>query len=317
MQPKNVIIDCDPGMDDSLAIILAVKSAELTIKAITTVAGNYPVAITSKNALKTLELIGAEGIPVARGMSKPLVRELADDPFSHGADGQAENNLPEPGTTLHPKHAVDLIIETVKAHAGAIDIIALAPLTNIAMALLKAPEIKPMIRQITTIAGAYGVTRYATVNATGDTPQSEWNIYVDPEAAKKVFQSGVKINAIGLDVATHFDINFGEAELTALAESSRREAAFLLQMVNFVTGRGFESYCVLIDSLAVAATIDPTIVSTLSARVGVETEGKLTLGMTVMDTRHHHGWDELPDIDIAYQADFPRFLQMIMDAVLK
>ncbi|MCB0004913.1 MAG: nucleoside hydrolase [Anaerolineales bacterium] len=315
MQPHNIIIDCDPGMDDSVAIILAVKSPALAIKAITTVAGNYPIEITSQNALKTLELIQAEGIPVARGLAKPLVRELAKDPFSHGADGQAENNLPAPRSKLHPAHAVDLIIDTVKAHPGDIDIVALAPLTNIAMALRKAPEIKPLIRQITTIAGAYGLNKYATANATGDTPQSEWNVYVDPEAANLVFQSGVRVNAIGLDVATHFDVNFGEAELEIMRQSARPEAAFLLQAINFVNGRGFESYCTLIDSLAVAATIDPTLVSLLSARVGVETEGKLTLGMTVMDTRHHHGWAELPEINVAYRADYRRFMQMVLDAV--
>lgn len=316
MQRKNIIIDCDPGMDDSLAIILAAKSPLLSIKAITTVAGNYPVEITSQNALKTLELINAEAIPVAKGMSKPLVRELADDPFSHGADGQAENNLPDPKRVLHSTHAVDLIIETVKAHAGDIEIVALAPLTNIAMALKKAPEIKPMIKQITTIAGAFGLNKYATVNATGDTPQSEWNVYVDPEAANLVFQSGVKVQAIGLDVATHFDVNFGEQELALLRQSSNPEAAFLLQMVRFVTGRGFESYCVLIDSLAVAATIDPSLVSTLSARVGVETKGELAFGMAVMDTRHHHGWSQLPEIEVAYQANYQRFLEMVMESVL-
>lgn len=316
MKAKNIIIDCDPGMDDSLAIILAVKSPKLSIKAITTVAGNYPIEMTSQNALKTLELIKAENIPVAKGMHKPLVRELPDDPFSHGADGQAENNLPPPKSTLHRAHAVDLIIDTVKAHAGDIEIVALAPLTNIAMALRKAPEIKPMITQITAIAGAYGLTKYATANATGDNPQSEWNVYVDPEAADQVFRSGVPLKAIGLDVATHFDVNFGEKELLALRQSPKPEAAFLYQMINFVTGRGFESYCVLIDSLAIAAAIDPSLVSTLSARVGVETEGKLTLGMTVMDTRHHHGWTQLPEINVAYQADYRRFLQMVMDAVL-
>ena len=315
MQPKNIIIDCDPGMDDSLAIILAVKSPTLSIKAITTVAGNYPVDVTSQNALKTLELLNVKGIPVAKGMGKPLVRPLPKDPFSHGADGQAENNLPNPKQKLHEAHAVDLIIDTVKAHAGDIEIVALAPLTNIAMALMKAPEIKPMINQITTIAGAYGLTKYAMVNATGDTPQSEWNVYVDPEAANQLFQSGLTVNAIGLDVATHFDVNFTEKELQILRQSPKPEAAFLLQMINFVTGRGFESYCVLIDSLAVAATIDPTLVSLLPARVGVETEGKLTLGMTVMDTRHHHGWSELPEINVAYQADYRRFLQMVMEAV--
>lgn len=316
MNTKKVIIDCDPGMDDSLAIILAAKHPSLAVQAITTVSGNYHVDLTSKNALKTLELIKRTDIPVAKGMSKPLVRELPKDPFSHGEDGQGENYLPEPSTPLADLHAVDLIVETVRKHAGDIRIVALGPLTNVAMALMKAPEIKSMITEITAIAGAYGLNKYATVNATGDNPQSEWNVFVDPEAADIVFKSGVRVNAIGLDVATHFDVNFTEAELNELRASSKPEADFLLNMIRFVTSRGFESYCVLIDSMAVAATINPTLIETMKARVGVETKGELTLGMTIMDTRHHFTWTHLPEIHVAYKADYRRFLRLVMDTVL-
>lgn len=316
MTPQNVLIDCDPGMDDSLAIILAAKSPQLSVKAITTVSGNYHVDVTSRNALRVLELIGATDIPVARGMDKPLIRALPPDPFSHGKDGQGENYLPEPNTGLHALHAVDLIIDTVKANAGAIRLLALGPLTNIALALMKAPEIKPMIVEIIAIAGAFGINKYGTANATGGTPQSEWNVYVDPEAADLVFKSGVKVTTIGLDVATHFDVNFTDDELDRLAASPRAEAAFLLQMIRFVTKRGFESYCVLIDSMAVAAAIDPSLVLSIPARVGVETKGDLTLGMTVMDARHHFQWSHLPEIHVAYQADYHRFLESVMNAVL-
>lgn len=313
---KNVLIDCDPGMDDSLALILALKSSKLSVKAITTVAGNYPIDITSTNALKTLELIACKDIPVARGMGKPLVRELPSDPFSHGEDGQAEAYLAEPSTSLSAMHAVDLIIETVKNNAGNIHILALGPLTNIAMALMKAPEIKPMITQVTAIAGSFGLNKYASANATGDNPQSEWNVYVDPEAADLVFKSGIAVQAIGLDVATHFDVNFTEAELNELRLSSKPEAAFLLNMIQFVTKRGFESYCVLIDSMAVAATIEPSLISTMKARVGVETKGELTLGMTVLDARHHFTWTHLPEIHVAYKAEYRQFLRLVMDTVL-
>lgn len=313
---KNVLIDCDPGMDDSLAIILGLKSPELCVKAITTVSGNYHVDVTCKNALKTLELINAAGIPVARGMAKPLVRELPPDPFSHGEDGQGENFLPEPRIGLFGGHAVDLLIETVMENAGNIRILALGPLTNIAMAFMKAPEIKPMINEIIAIAGAFGLNKYATNNATGDNPQSEWNVFVDPEAADLVFKSGIKLTAIGLDVATHFDVNFSNDELTKLSDSTIPEAAFLLQMIRFVTNRGFESYCVLIDSMAVAAAIDPSLISSITAKVGIETKGELTLGMTIMDARHHFQWSHLPDIQVAYQADYRRFLGLVMDLIL-
>ncbi|WP_019912461.1 nucleoside hydrolase [Paenibacillus sp. HW567] len=313
---KKVIIDCDPGMDDSLALILAIKSGVLSVEAITAVAGNYPVDITSANALKVVELLGRTDIPVAKGMARPLVRELPSDPFSHGSDGQAEVHLPDPVTPLYTSHAVDLIVEMIKKNAGDIHIIALAPLTNIALAMMKAPEIIPMISGITAIAGSYGLNRYSTANATGDNPQSEWNVYVDPEAADYVFKSGVPLQAIGLDVSTHFDVNFTEEELLELEASDKPEAAALHQMIRFVLGRGFESYCVLIDSMAVAAVIDPSLIQYLTAKVGIETKGHLTLGMTVMDTRHHHTWTGLPDINVAYQADYRRFLRLVMDAVL-
>ncbi|MBW4082527.1 nucleoside hydrolase [Paenibacillus sp. S150] len=313
---KKVIIDCDPGMDDSLALILAIKSGALSVEAVTAVAGNYPVDITSTNALKVMELLKRTDIPVAKGMARPLVRELPSDPFSHGSDGQAEVHLPEPVTPLHPGHAADLIVETVKKNPGGIHIIALAPLTNIALAMMKAPEIIPMISGITAIAGSYGLNKYSTANATGDNPQSEWNVYVDPEAADFVFKSGAPLQAIGLDVSTHFDVNFTGEELQELEASDRPEAAVLHQMIKFVLGRGFESYCVLIDSMAVAAVIDPTLIRYLTAKVGIETKGQLTLGMTVMDTRHHHAWTDLPDIHVAYQADYRQFLRLVMDAVL-
>lgn len=313
---KNILIDCDPGMDDSLAIILAVKSSGLSVKAITTVSGNYPVDITSRNALRTLELINACDIPVARGMDKPLTRELPPDPFSHGNDGQGENYLPDPHIELYDGHAVDLMIETVKAYDGHIQILALGPMTNIAMALKKAPEIKPMINKITAIAGAFGLNKYSASNATGGTPQSEWNVFVDPEAADLVFRSGIRLMAIGLDVATHFDVNFSDRDLARLSASTNTEAAFLRQMIRFVTGRGFESYCVLIDSMAVAAVMDPSLVSTIPAKVGVETRGELTLGMTVMDARHHFQWAHLPEIEVAYNADYRRFLNLVIETVL-
>jgi purine nucleosidase/pyrimidine-specific ribonucleoside hydrolase len=313
---KNVLIDCDPGMDDSLALILALKSPKLAVKAITTVSGNYHVDVTSRNALRTVELINAAGIPVARGLDKPLVRDLPKDPFSHGEDGQGENFLPEPQIGLCEEHAVDLIIRTIKENAGNIQILALGPLTNIAAALLKAPEIKSMLIEIIAIAGAFGLNKYANTNATGDSPQSEWNVFVDPEAADLVFRSGVKVTAIGLDVATHFDVNFSEAEIDQLSNSPNSEAAFLLQMLRFVTNRGFQSYCVLIDSMAVAAAIEPTLVSLITAKVGVETKGELTLGMTVMDTRHHFQWANLPDIQIAYEADYQRFLTLVINTIL-
>jgi inosine-uridine nucleoside N-ribohydrolase len=309
---KKVLIDTDPGMDDALAIILAAKSPDIDLLGISSVAGNYPIEVTTRNALKTLELIGKTGIPVARGMGKPLARPLAKDPFSHGSDGMAETHLPEPVTKPSTRHGIDQIIETVRANPGEVTIITLGPLTNVAMAFMKEPSIVPMVKEIVSIAGSFGLNKYAFANATGDTPQSEWNVFVDPEAARLVFESGAPIRAVGLDVATHFDINFSEDQLAALRDSPRPEANVAEKMVRFVQGRGFESYCVLIDSMAVAAVIDPTLIGTVKARVGIETKGELTLGQTVADFRHHHGWMHLPEINVAASADYRRFLELVM-----
>lgn len=314
---KKILIDTDPGMDDVLAIVLAVKSPAVEVLGISSVAGNYPIEVTTRNALKTLELLGRTEIPVARGMGKPLARPLAKDPFSHGSDGMAETHLPEPSTAPSSAHGVDQIIDLVKANPGEVTIITLGPFTNLAMAFMKAPEIVPLVAEVVSIAGSFGLNKYAFANATGDTPQSEWNVFVDPEAARIVFESGVKLRAVGLDVATHFDINFTEEQLNALKTSPRPEANMAEKMVRFVQGRGFESYCVLIDSMAVAAVIDPSLIGTVKARVGVETKGELTLGQTVADFRHHHGWMHLPEIDVASSADYGRFLDLIMSTVLE
>lgn len=316
MTTKKIILDCDPGMDDSMAIVMACKSKALDVKAITTVNGNYPVDVTSINALKVIEMLGRTDIPVAKGMPAPMVRETPKDPFSHGADGQAENFLPDPVTPLCEKHAIDLIIDTVKENPGEIYILSTGPMSNIAMAMVKAPEIKPLIAGIYAISGAFGLNKYAFANATGDTPQSEWNVFVDPEAADIVYNSGVKLVALGLDVATHFDVNLTDEDIKALQDSDKKEAKFLNQAIKFVNGRGFEAYCTVIDCMAVGYAIDETLVETFEGRVGIETKGELTLGNTVLDARHHHVWKNLPMITIGKKADYERFLKLLMELVL-
>lgn len=313
---KKIILDCDPGMDDSMAIVMAVKSKELDVKAITTVNGNYPVDVTAVNALKVLEMLGRTDIPVAKGMPEPMFRETPKDPFTHGKDGQAENFLPDPKTPLSEKHAIDMIIDVVKANPGEIYILSTGPMSNIAMAMKKAPEIKPMIAGIYAISGVFGLNKYAFANATGDTPQSEWNVYVDPEAASIVYNSGVNLVAIGLDVATHFDVNLTENDIASLDKSDKMEARFLRHAIRFVNRRGFEAYCTVIDCMAVAYAIDESLIETFEGRVGIETKDGLTLGNTVVDYRHHHVWENLPKVKIARTADHQRFLNMLMELVL-
>lgn len=312
---KRVILDCDPGMDDSMAIVLAAKSPAIDLVAVTTSHGNVTVDLATTNARKTLEMLGRTDIPVARGMSRPMVRINPTDPFSHGDDGQANNHLPAPTMAVADEHAVALIVRLVNDNPGEIHLVCTGPLTNLAMAMVQSPEIIGKIASVTAISGAFGQTRYAFTKATGDTPQSEWNVYVDPEAAEIVYGSGAPFTAIGLDVAT-FAEDFTTEQLDALASSPRPEGRFLNQAAGFVTGRGYGAYCTVIDCLAVAHLIDPGIVETFRGRVGIETQGRLTFGMTVLDSRDHHAWTQLPEISIARSADHRRFLDLLAATVL-
>lgn len=314
---KKIILDCDPGMDDSMAIVMAAKAPGLKLMAVTTVNGNYPADITCINARKVLEMLGREDIPVAKGMERPMVRNAPKDPFTHGKDGQAENFLPDPKMPLDSRHTVDLLIDLIKENPGEITVIATGPMSNIAMAITKAPEIKSMIKEIIAISGAFGLNEYAFLNATGDTPQSEWNVYVDPEASKIVYESGIPMTALGLDVAAHFDVDFTEEEIKSLEDSEKKEAGFLRQAIRFNGNRGFDAYCTVIDCMAVAYAIDSSLVQTMKTRVGVETKDGLTLGMTVVDRRHHHVWENLPIIEIGCDVDYERFLKLVLELVLQ
>ncbi|MEG0127245.1 MAG: nucleoside hydrolase, partial [Clostridia bacterium] len=239
---KKIILDCDPGMDDSAAIILAAKHPNLTLLAVTTVNGNYPVNVTFDNARKIMSLLGREDIPVYRGCPEPLVRPAPRDPFTHGSDGQAETNLPLPQGHGETKHAVNAIIELVHSHPGEITLLCTGPMTNLAAAMKLAPEIKQQLAGVIAISGAFGFNEASFVNATGDTPQSEWNVYVDPEAASLVYNSGTPLTVIGLDVATYFAVDFTREDMVRLSASSRLEANFLHTAIRFVRERGFGAY---------------------------------------------------------------------------
>lgn len=312
---KKVIIDCDPGMDDSMALVMALKSQELEVLGITTVAGNYPIEVTTKNALKVVELLNKEEVPVARGLGDPLIRKTPVDPFSHGDDGQANNNLPEPQTEIIDEHAADFIIRMVEKYPNEVTVINCGPLSNLALAMIKRPEIKEKLKEVIAISGAFGLTEYAYTKATGDTPQSEWNVYVDPEAADIVYNSGVEFTALGLDIATHFEADFSESQLNTLKESSLPEAGFLHHAIEFTTNRGYGAYTTIIDCLAVAYAIEPRLVQTIKGKVGIETEGKYSYGNTVLERRDHHAWEDMTEINIGASVQYEDFLELIISLV--
>ncbi len=265
--------------------------------------------------MKICELVGRTNIPVARGMSKPMVRTAPSDPFTHGVDGQAETFLSEPSFAMNKSHAVNLIAQIVEENPNEIVIVATGPLSNIGMALSMYPELATKIKSIVAISGAFGLNQSSFLNATGDTPQSEWNVYVDPEAAKIVYESGIDVKLIGLDIATNFKVDFSEIQIKRLEKSKEKSSWFLNKAIQFVRSRGFDSYCAVIDAMAVAYVINPNLISYKKVHVGVDTRDGLTLGMTVRDGRHHFVWNNLPYLDIAVDANYEEFLEMVISLI--
>jgi purine nucleosidase/pyrimidine-specific ribonucleoside hydrolase len=314
MPPEKVILDCDPGIDDALAILLAFASPELEVRAITTVSGNLHVNKTSANALKILELINVKDVPVAKGAEKPLFRELPKDPFSHGEDGLGNTWLPEPKIKLYSKHASDLIIEEVAENKEDISLISTGPLTNIALALLRERKITKWIKRHIMIGGIYGVTPYGYMNATGLTPVSEWNIYVDPEAAKIVFNSGMNITAIGIDVTTIPSAEFKREHVAKLAQVDTNVTRFATKAIRYIIDRGFPMH--LHDPMAIMATTTSSLFKFTKLKVDVEIKGELTLGQTVTEHRLRFKWGEdKPEITVACDVNGPALIDLFIKRI--
>ncbi|MEM6371971.1 MAG: nucleoside hydrolase [Pseudomonadota bacterium] len=280
MTARKIIIDTDPGQDDAVAILLALASPEdLDVIAITAVAGNVPLDLTAKNSLKICELAGKVDVPVFAGCDRPMGRDLVTAEHVHGKTGLDGPDLPEPTMALQDVHAVDHIIDALRSHPpGAITLCPLGPLTNIATALQRAPDIANRIAQIVLMGGAY----FEVGNIT---PAAEFNIYVDPQAADIVFKSGVDIVVMSLDV-TH----------KALVTKPRNDAFRALgnpsgiavaQMTDFFERFDKEKYgsagAPLHDPCVTAYLIRPDLFAGRHINVEIETQSDLTLGMTVAD----------------------------------
>ncbi|PJE37273.1 nucleoside hydrolase [Pseudooceanicola lipolyticus] len=280
MSPRKIIIDTDPGQDDAVAILLALASPdEIEVLGITAVAGNVPLALTARNARIICELAGRPDMPVFAGCDRPLKRPLVTAEHVHGKTGLDGPDLPEPTMPLADGHAVDFIIDCLRSNApGSVTLCPLGPLTNIATALQKAPDIAARIGQIVLMGGAY----FEVGNIT---PAAEFNIYVDPEAADIVFKSGVPLVVMPLDV-TH----------QALVTSARNDAfraigtpvgLAVAQMTDFFERFDKEKYgslgAPLHDPCVTAYLIDPELFTGRHINVEIETGSDLTLGMTVAD----------------------------------
>ncbi len=313
---RPLIIDCDPGIDDSVAIAFALGSGAFDLKAITTVSGNLTANFCSRNARQVLDYFGAPSIPVSEGPLKPLVRPYPRDPFSHGSDGLAELTLPESSRALDPRFAPDVIIEAANTYPGTIEIAALGPLTNLALAVIKDPSLPRKVARVSAIAGAFGFQTYGSSRATGDNPASEWNVYVDPEAAQIVFEAGFNLTALGLDVGTHPKLTLDAAQRQKLAASGVPAARFLLGVLDFVERRGFGAYCGLIDSTAIAHLLRPDLLTIETIRVVVERQSTLSAGQTIVERRENFAWDGLASITAASDANFAELTEILVDSLI-
>ena len=280
MRKRQIIIDCDPGLDDAVALLIAFAATDrLDLVGITTVAGNVPLPLTTLNALKILELAGRADLPVFAGCEAPLRRRLVTAEHVHGKTGLDGIELPVPATAARDRHAVDFIVETLRREpAGSVTLVPIGPLTNIARALERAPDIAARIRRIVIMGGAY----FEVGNIT---PTAEFNIYVDPEAADIVFRSGVPLTVLPLDV-TH----------KALVTTPRNDAFRALgtpvglavaEMTDFFERFDKEKYgsdgAPLHDPCVIAYLLRPDLFSGRHINVEIETRSELTLGMTVAD----------------------------------
>jgi purine nucleosidase len=279
MRPRAIIIDCDPGQDDALAILLALGSPDdLEVLAITAVAGNVPLPLTERNARKVVELAGRPDVPVHAGCERPLVRPLVIADYVHGKTGLDGYDLPEPATPLAEGHAADAIVEILRARPpGTVTLCAVGPLTNLAMAMVKAPDIVPRVAEIVLMGGAIGLG-----NAT---PAAEFNVFVDPHAADVVFRSGVPIVMLGLDV-THQALVTAE-RLDAIRRVGTPVGQAVCGLLEFYSRydqmmRGRVGAPVH-DPCAIAWLLRPELFSGRTCHVAIETSSELTMGRTVVD----------------------------------
>ena len=314
-----MIIDTDPGADDALAILLALDSPELEVKAVTVVAGNVVVEQGLANALELVSLAGRCDVPVAKGAAHPLVQKLVTAEFFHGANGLGNVELPAPLCQADTSFAPDLIIKLIHQYPHEITLVPVGPLTNIALALRKDPAIVPLVKEIVLMGGS--------ISGGNVTAAAEANIHNDPEAARAVFEAGWPLTMVGLNVTER--TLFTHADLERLAGTRGRQNDFavgvLRFMVNLASKLGGDG-TPMHDPLAVGAVIDRSLITTQDMRVEVETRGEFTRGETVA-SRHnssdhrvsrgdHYVVDGVekvqPNVHVAVESDSRRFIDLLI-----
>ncbi|RCG24831.1 nucleoside hydrolase [Streptomyces diacarni] len=305
---RKIILDCDPGHDDAIAMLLAHGNPDVELVAVTTVVGNQTLEKVTRNALSVARIAGITGVPFAAGCPRPLVRNVETALEIHGESGLDGPLLPEPRLELDRRHAVDLIIDTVMAHEpGEITLVPTAGLTNIALAVRKEPRIASRVREVVLMGGGYHQGNWSAV--------AEFNIIIDPEAAHIVFNESWPVTMVGLDL-THQALATPDV-VERIAGVGTRPARFVGELLDFFgatyrEAQGF-AHPPVHDPCAVAYVIDPDVMTVRKAPVDIELSGGLTLGMTVTDLRA-----PAPDdchTQVAVELDRDRFWGLVVDAL--
>ena len=302
MSPKRIILDCDPGIDDAIAILLALGApAEIALTAITVVAGNVPLAKTERNARRVLALAGRNGVPVSAGCSRPIMSVAGPIAPVHGADGLGNVNFPEPVVELDGQHAVDVLIAAImESEPGSLTLCPTGPLTNVAMALIKEPQIIERVGDVVLMGGA--CFRPGNVTAT-----AEFNFYWDPHAAEIVFASGLPITMFPLDVTLQVTATAKRvARLRETGGPVMETAADLLS----VYGAGDAA---LHDPCVVAYLINPDLFSGIAAHVEIECASSAAFGQSITRVRDTHLSDHQPNAKVMTEADADGFFELLTE----
>jgi inosine-uridine nucleoside N-ribohydrolase len=315
--PFRVIIDTDPGVDDALALLLAMRSPELKIEAITPVAGNVPLELALPNALRMVEIAGRTDIPVAAGAKVPLLRRLVTATYVHGENGLGGTVFPEPTIKPVAQPAAELIRQIIRKYPGEVTLLPIGPLTNIATALNLDSELAGMVRGIVMMGGS--------LSGGNITPAAEFNIYVDPEAARIVFQSGIPITMVGLDATRKTSLTEAHVQVLEAAQNPVSQAAAKIgrNALNHNRDQGFLSGPNMHDSLAIAGFLDPSLLTLKDYYVDVETTGELTAGETLGysptagDLKRKAGQDKPLSLSISIRGSAPTLASTRTSPVLR
>lgn len=310
MVANPIIIDCDPGADDAIALFLALAFPEqLNVLGITTVAGNVPLSLTQRNARCLCELAGKAALPVYAGCPRPLLRPLTTSEEVHGQTGLGGIHLPEPQMPLQAQHAVDFLIETLLRSTDKITLATLGPLTNIAVAIIQQPAICQQIQAIVMMGGA--------LTQGNITPSAEFNLYVDPHAAHVVATAGVPLTMIGLDV-THQAIATPE-RVSAIRDIDSPISAATVGLIEHYGTHDQQRYGIsgppLHDPCVIAYLLQPDLFTSYRASVAIETTSELTMGRTVID--RWHVTDQPPNATVVETIEAEGFYQLLTRAIAK